>query len=199
MKKLITCSTIVLFIMICVVTSITAQERELQDVIENLEKQKTETQKNEEINIEEINTEPQSLYYKKMNLKSDDRELNKLKAQGYPVWFLDASISFNAIDDPEAKISLMNISSKIIDAYTVDIYCYDRFGRPVVHYAHDSNVFGGKSKDTIQPGDTDKAAWRLHGHENTSKIKVFIREVHFSDGGTWSPKKPLYITGKSSK
>lgn len=125
---------------------------------------------------------------KKIEEEKEQKRFETAKASGSPIYFISAKVTFNAIDNPEASIQLKNISTNTIDAYTVGIYCYNRYGNAVNHYAYNTNRYGGLSQDTILPDDTDYDTWTLFGHENTAKIKVVIEKVHFTNGKTWYPK-----------
>lgn len=90
-----------------------------------------------------------------------------------------------------------------MDAFTIGIYCYDRYGDEVKHYLNDTNRFGGISQHTIKPSKSHgyNSYWTLHGHENTSKIKVVLEKVHMTDDSVWEPVKDqeVWIEGESSK
>ncbi len=158
---------------------------------------------NEKVNElfrDEIKSKPKSFLSNAEEVKFLE-EINKAKKKGIPILFREAKITFNAIDNPEAYIKLQNISDKIIDAYTLDIHCFDRFENKVLERGYGNNVFEGISQNTIKPDRTDSGYWTLYGHETTSIIKVYIDKVHFTDGTTWRPSKgknPM-IEGKSNK
>ncbi|QQS37037.1 MAG: hypothetical protein IPM56_03530 [Ignavibacteriales bacterium] len=143
---------------------------------------------------------PVSEEYEKLSLKTSE-EIKKSIDKGIPLYFHKASVTFNSIDNPEAYISLRNISEKTIDAYTLKILCYDRFDNPVKDGLYGDNNFGAISQETISPLSYNSGKWTLYGHENTAKIKVFIDKVHFTDGTTWRPSKGKNptIEGKSGK
>ena len=124
--------------------------------------------------------------------------MNEAKSYNSPIAFLYAAITYNSIGVPQASISIKNITKKTIDAYTIRIECYNNFDRPVNHI--DGNIFQGISQETINPNEEDLFnTWVLHGFDNTTKIKISLREVHFTDGTT--VKVPLntkyYINAKS--
>lgn len=107
-----------------------------------------------------------------------------------PLRLMKAMVTFNSIDNPEARVVVRNVSRKTVDAFTVGIYCYSRFGDPVNHYVDDTNKFGGMAQETIRPGQTIGAdhGWTLYGHDNTAKIKAVLEKVHMTDGSVWKPK-----------
>lgn len=119
--------------------------------------------------------------------------ISKFKSLGSPVALNEASVTFNSIGNPEANLIIQNISNKIIDGYEVDVFCYDNYGRAVKHYLHKTNKFGGISQGEIGINEEDSSYWTLYSLENTTKITVFIRSVHFKNGTKWLPTKPVSI------
>ena len=98
----------------------------------------------------------------------------------------DIEVHDNSIGTPEAYASFKNVGTKDIDAFEVDIYCYDNYDRKVKHYAYGTNIFGGISQELLKVGHVDdNSYWTLYGHDNTTKIKVVLRSVHFIDGTIW--------------
>ncbi len=82
------------------------------------------------------------------------------------------------------------------------LYCYDRYGDEVQHYADKTNRSGGLSQETLSPDEIDyQSTWTLYGQENTAKIKVLLEKVHFTNGTVWYPKKghSISIEGVSEK
>jgi len=142
-----------------------------------------------------------------MQAKQEEKEKEEAKKREYeesikpPLQLVKAQIVFNVLGYPEAKVIVKNTSSKIVDAYTVSIYCYDNFNNPVKKYNADSNKFGGISQDIINPGQSNgyDGTWTLHGHENTTKIKVVLDKVHMSDNSTWTPQKGQEISVETTK
>jgi outer membrane murein-binding lipoprotein Lpp len=129
-------------------------------------------------------------------IKKDEQEKAEAKKREYeesikpPLTLIEAQVTLNAIDNPEARVIVQNTSRKTVDAFTVGIYCYDRYGSPVNHYAYKNNRYGGLSQVTISPGQTTgyNYRWTLHGHENTAKIKVVLEKVHMTDDTVWTPQ-----------
>jgi tetratricopeptide (TPR) repeat protein len=104
-----------------------------------------------------------------------------------PLEILKLGVTFNSIDNPEARLVVKNTSNKTIDAYEVKILTFDNYNEPVNHYLYDNNIFGAISQDIIKPGQTFgyDYYWTLHGYENTTKIKAVLVSVHFTDDSTW--------------
>ncbi len=49
----------------------------------------------------------------------DKKNIEKLLKIGSPIYFISAKVTFNSIGNPEAVVTLKNISKKEIDAYTL--------------------------------------------------------------------------------
>jgi hypothetical protein len=133
-------------------------------------------------------------------IKNKQDEINKkyekLRSMGVPIELSKASVSYNSIGNPEAILEVRNISSKVIDAFEVDVLCYDNYNRAVNHYLYKSNRFKGISQDEIEPLGENYSSWTLYGYENTTKIKINIKSVHFKNGTKWLPKTNISISGE---
>lgn len=160
-------------------------------------------------NYEEVKNQVDSLYERDLTIQKqkEDAEIKrkqdevnkkyeKLRLLGVPIELSKASVSYNSIGNPEAELEVRNISNKVIDAFEVDVLCYDNYNRPVSHYLYKTNRFKGISQDEIEPLDENYSTWTLHGHENTTKIKIVIKSVHFKNGSKWIPKSPISINGE---
>lgn len=117
----------------------------------------------------------------------------KYKSLGSPLAFSEASVTYNSIGIPEANLSVFNITDKDIDAFEVSILCYDNYNRPVGHYLHRSNVFKGISQDLIEPSKESYGTWTLYGYENTTKVTIVLKSVHYKGKGAWYPKNKISI------
>lgn len=161
------------------------------------------------INYEDVKNQVDGLYEKDkaiqkqkedIEIKKKQDEINKkyekLRSMGVPIKLSKASVSYNSIGNPEAILEVRNISSKVIDAFEVDVLCYDNYNRPVSHYLYKNNKFKGISQDEIEPLGENYSTWTLHGHENTTKIKIAIKSVHFKNGSKWIPKTTISINGE---
>lgn len=118
-----------------------------------------------------------------------------------PLKLVGARVTFNCIGNPEAGVLVRNVSRKTVDAYTIRIYCYDRFGDPI-NYLNESNYQGGISQDTLRPGrSSGYDTWTLYGRETTAKIRVELRKVHMTDGTEWEPQanQQVAVWGYSKK
>lgn len=115
-----------------------------------------------------------------------------------PLELVEADVTLNVISHPQVSVIVKNISNKTVDAYTVGIYCYDRFGNEVKHYAYGTNRYGGLCQRTISPGNSTGSNyyWTLHGHENTAKIDVVLEKVHFTDDTSWIPQSSQRVSAK---
>jgi hypothetical protein len=92
-------------------------------------------------------------------------------------------LTHNSINTPEANITYKNVSNKTIDGIKVGVACYNNFDEPV--NSGFNNIFAGIDQDRLRPGRQNTATWTMSLYDNTTKIKPFIREVHFTDGSRW--------------
>lgn len=126
------------------------------------------------------------------NLAKARETLDKIKKdlpqEQPPIAFKKAWITKNAINNPEARITYQNTSTKSIDAVRIFIFCFDNFGNPTSTTG--DNKFSALKQDTISPNETidgNKAGWTLYLHENTTKFTAVLAQIHFTDGSTWEP------------
>lgn len=125
-------------------------------------------------------------------------KLGILKKNNIPLYLSRVEINNNIIGNPEVTLHLTNISKYDIDAYNVEIYCYNRYGNPVKKYNSGSNMFSGTSQDVIYSGNESTGTWTLYGQELTTNVRVFLSKVHFTNGKTVviSNKQLTKIEGK---
>lgn len=128
-------------------------------------------------------------------------KIDTFKAHGIPLFFLSAEVWYDAIGTPEVRIIAKNISNKDIDAYSIQVYCYNNYNEPVNHYSNQTNVFNGISQGVLIAGKTTflHDEWTLYGYDNTTKVKIYLKKVHFTNDSIWFPKdkKITMIEGKS--
>jgi len=125
----------------------------------------------------------------------------KAAGEACPVKFIGAVIKANSIGQPEAWLSVQNISTQDAVAFEVAIDCFDRFDRPVPGFLNKSNRAEGISQKTIAPGKESTGGWTLHGHDTTAKVVVTLLRVKLTDGQEWTPKKGevVSVSGESTK
>lgn len=116
--------------------------------------------------------------------------IEKLKEIGVPLFFLSVEVWHDDIGTPEVKIITKNICQKDVDAFTIEVHCYDNYNDPVNHYSTSTNIYKGVSQDILKAGKTVflSDTWTLYGYDNTTKVKVYLIKVHFTDDTIWIPK-----------
>ncbi len=126
------------------------------------------------------------------NLDKAKKTLDQIKKdllqEQPPIIFKEAWITKNAINNPEARITFQNTSTKSIDAIRIFIFCFDNFGNPTSTTG--DNKFSAVKQNIISPNETidgNKSGWTLYLHENTTKFTAVLAQVHFTDGSTWEP------------
>ncbi len=124
-----------------------------------------------------------------------ENAFEKYKKLKSPIAFSLAYITHNDDDIPIANIQFFSITEKIIDALTVLVYCYDNFNRPVKHPLKHTNYFESLYQREIEFRDLKEPSWELNGYEGTTKFRVVLTKVHFTDGKVWNsnPKNPIFI------
>ncbi len=125
----------------------------------------------------------------------------KAAGEACPIKLIGALIAANTIGQPEAWLSVQNISTQDVVAFEVAIDCFDRFDRPVAGFLTKSNRVEGLSQKTIAPGKKGTGGWTLHGHDTTAKVVVTLLRVKLADGQEWTPKEGdiVSVSGESPK
>ncbi|MFF2094540.1 copper amine oxidase N-terminal domain-containing protein [Paenibacillus sp. NPDC058174] len=105
------------------------------------------------------------------------------KIEGY-------KITYNSIGDPEANISMINLTDKRIVSFELSFSCYDAYGDKVNGLFSKSNRFYGKGTDvSVGSGDSYTFTWSLSLFDNTASLKnIQIDKVAYSDGTYWKRK-----------
>lgn len=118
-----------------------------------------------------------------------DKQIKKVQEEASkpPLSIVSTSVKKNSAGTPEATVIVKNTSKKTIDAFTIRILCFNNYNNPVNHYLYDTNVYNGIDQLKINPGETSGYGthWSLFGYDNTTKIKVVLNDVHFTDNTIW--------------
>lgn len=124
-----------------------------------------------------------------LNNREKERK-EEYKENGYkPLKLVDAYITYDIIYMPEVNLEVKNLTNKTIDAYEMELECYDTYDRPVREIITASNKFLGISQNNeLKPYRSQTDTWSLTWYENVTKVKnVKITSVHFTDGTVWRP------------
>jgi len=138
-----------------------------------------------------IQDEKQRLYKEKQE-KEELKQIAKFKKTGNPVAVISGEITIDSANVKYLDMSVRNVSKKSIDAYQVQVLCYDRYGKPVRHYVYRTNIFKGQSQTVISPDGYDSSSWYLHGFDLVSEARIRIISVHYQDGSIWKRKTSEY-------
>ena len=116
-----------------------------------------------------------------------------------PLQFVKATMGTDVLGQPTVKVLVKNVSSQPVIAYTVGIYCYDRFDEPVKGLLKKTNLYRGISQRTVASGATggDDSYWTLTFHDNTAKVKVVLERVRLADGTDWQTGNNAEMTIKA--
>jgi hypothetical protein len=113
---------------------------------------------------------------------SADKDLET--AKHCPIEILSTEVVYTTDNIPQARIMVFNHAEKAIDEVKVGIYCYNNLDEPVTDRLG-GNYFSGASQSLINPKETGSFLWELYT-DGVTKVKPFVREIHFVDGSTWT-------------
>lgn len=105
-----------------------------------------------------------------------------------PLEITATGITPNVIDIPKLTIEVRNTKHIAVEAFEIDVECFDKFGDPVT-WPGKGNLFSGISQERIGATQTTRASWDLHLHRNTTKAKVWITRVKLGNGSVWSQNR----------
>jgi hypothetical protein len=131
--------------------------------------------------------------YLAKEMEKENLVISKYVKLGSPVALLNASITFNSLNIPEANLYFKNIGKKVIDSVEVDVHCFDKLNKRVYHSTFNKIKFTGKSKNKIEINEYRLEDWQMYGFENTSKIILSLKTIYFNDNSVLKPKIPIEI------
>ncbi len=120
--------------------------------------------------------------------KQEEEGRKKRLANSCPLRIIDISLRRDEIGTPQFSLKVTNSGSQTIDAFVVDVACFDKFNNPVKEFGIGSNVGRVTYQEQIGAGSartTDH--YLLYGRNNTRVFKVTVMRVKMGDGTEWSP------------
>lgn len=122
--------------------------------------------------------------------EDDDKYKNQVREalDGCPLIVDDVIITENLIGRTQISLSCSNNTSKTIDTYEADIYCYDKFGDPVKESTRDENVLHVSCQKKIYANsslDGSDYYWDTYGFENAGIFIPYITKIHYTNGEEW--------------
>lgn len=105
-----------------------------------------------------------------------------------PVRVLATGIHLNVIGVPEISVEVKNTKSQAVEAFEIDVECFDKFDDPV-SWPGEGNVFRGICQTTLPPQQTTRTSWQLSLHRNTTRAKLWVSRVKLGDGTVWTQSK----------
>jgi len=115
------------------------------------------------------------------NLSPGELYLERIRHAG-PLLICGAMIEKNSIGVPEVTIAVGNTSDRTIEAYDVEIECWNAFDEPV---GIGGNVYDGTSQRRIMESEIETSTWMLAGHDTATRIAVRVTRVKPSYGNVW--------------
>lgn len=125
-----------------------------------------------------------------------EKERIEREAKEPPMEITGVRLTRDIINTPEVGIYVHNIKDKVIDAFEINVYCYDSYDRQLYQYNGDNDHYGGIAQEIgiIPPGQQRFiGVWTLHGFDNTVKVNIEVRSIHFTDGTVWHPEGEFTI------
>lgn len=99
------------------------------------------------------------------------------------------TISRDAINQPEANLTVTNTSDRKVSALKIRLLVYTKFNEPVKNsfsLLDGSNEFIGiYQENDILPGGKKALTWQLTGFDGAGKATAKIYQVKFDDGTEW--------------
>jgi hypothetical protein len=102
-----------------------------------------------------------------------------------PIVITGSGIHYNVIGLPELTIAVHNPRQIAVEAFEVDVECFDKFDEPVNSPGKD-NRFKGISQSKLLPNATTRAKWQLSLNQNTTRATLWVSRVKLSDGTIWT-------------
>jgi len=115
------------------------------------------------------------------NLSPGELYLERIRHAG-PLLICGAMVEKNSIGVPEVTIAVGNTSDRTIEAYDVEIECWNAFDEPV---GIDGNVYDGTSQKRIAESEIATSTWMLAGHDTATRVSVRVTRVKPSHGNVW--------------
>jgi hypothetical protein len=115
-------------------------------------------------------------------LSAGELYLERIRHAG-PLLISGVMIRENSIGVPEVTIEVGNTSDRTIEAYDVEIECFDAFGEPVKLLG--DNIFRGTSDDVIEESYVEESTWMLAVQQTTTRVAVRVTRVKPSYGQVW--------------
>ena len=111
-----------------------------------------------------------------------------IEAARPPLEITATGINPNAIGIPSLTIAVRNIKDLRVEAFEIDVECFDKFGDPV-NWPGKGNLYRGISQESIDAKQAARRSWDLHLHQNTAKANLWISRVKLSDGTVWQQSR----------
>jgi hypothetical protein len=114
-------------------------------------------------------------------LSAGELYLERIRHAG-PLLICGAMVEDNQLGIPEVTIAVGNTSDRTIEAFDVEIECWNAFDEPVGTLG---NVYEGTSQKRIAESEISTATWMLAGHDTTTRVAVRVTRIKPSYGQVW--------------
>jgi hypothetical protein len=116
------------------------------------------------------------------NLTAGEWALERIRYAG-PAFICGAILEDDIGGVPVLTIAVGNRSDRTIDAYDVEIECWNAFDEPVG--AGGDNVMGGTCQTPLSESEIATAKWSLFGHQTATRVTVRITRIKPAYGNIW--------------
>lgn len=133
--------------------------------------------------IEEIET--QRLVEKRMAEIKDDIAKESLQTMdSCPVKITDATVYTDG-SEHRVRLKFMNDSGKDVDGIKAGMFFYNNFEEPI-GASFETNQMAVMIQEVIKNKATDFFSWNIDNFSAATKVKAYIKEIHFTDGTKWN-------------
>ena len=116
------------------------------------------------------------------NLSAGEWALERIRYAG-PAFICGAILEDDMGGVPVVTIAVGNRSDRTIEAYDVEIECWNAFDEPVG--VGGDNVMGATCQTPLSESEIATAKWRLFGYQTATRVAVRITRIKPSYGNVW--------------
>lgn len=120
------------------------------------------------------------------NLTPGEFALEQIR-HGGPLLIGGVVLEKNRINVPEVTVYACNLSDRTVEAYDVEIECWDSFGEPVRNL--DDNILRATCQTPVRESEVAPATWTLAVQDTTTRVAVRITRIKPEYGQVWEQSR----------
>ena len=183
---------------ICIIISLVILTIFMGMYLKNNEKIKPVTSASSNITNSGTSVKKETEKHQKTIEEIEKEKRDAIKANEPVISFESFSVEQNIAGTPEVQLVLKNNdSTKTINAYKVEIFAYDNYGKRLSAFGYNlDECFRGISQREIGPGETSgyDTYWAMYGYDNGTKFVLYLTSIHYTDGTEWTPIEGQAVT-----